>query len=335
MSLPVALTSGDPAGVGPEIACLAWKRLRGESPFLLIADPDHIRLAAERVGVPVRTLDSAAAARKVFPTALPVLPLPFPAPSVPGQPDAENAPAVLDSIGRAIALWRGGEAAAICTNPVCKRLLVEGAGFGFSGHTEYLASASGARKSVMMLCAGRFRVVPATIHIPLADVPAALKRDLIRTTIVVANAALGRDFGLDAPRIAVAGLNPHAGEDGILGSEESTLIKPVVEALAREGMRVTGPHPADSMFHASARESFDAAVCMYHDQALIPVKTVGFDTAVNTTLGLPFVRTSPAHGTAFDIAGKGKANESSLVEALRLARRQARYRARRSAAEHG
>ena len=335
MNPPVALTSGDPAGVGPEIACRAWKRLRDETPFLLIADPGHVRLEAELAGVPVRTVDSAAAAAGVFRTALPVLPLSFPVPAHPGRPDAANARSVVASIDRAVGLWREGEVAAICTNPISKRLLAEGAGFGFPGHTEYLAHLSGTRESVMMLCAGRFRVVPTTVHMPLAAVPSALGRDLIRSTVTITAEALGRDFGIDAPRISVSGLNPHAGEDGILGNEESMVIKPVIEALAREGMRVTGPHPADSMFHDGARGSFDAAVCMYHDQALIPVKTIGFATAVNTTLGLPFVRTSPAHGTAFDIAGKGAADESSLVEALRLARRQALSRARRPVPEHG
>ena len=214
----------------------------------------------------------------------------------------------------------GATASALCTNPIHKKALKDGAGFAFPGHTEYLAHLSGAARPVMMLAAPALRVVPVTIHIPLAEVPAALTPALLEETLRITHAGLVADFGIAAPRIAVAGLNPHAGEGGAMGEEERTVIEPVLARLRAEGMALSGPLPADTMFHPAARARYDAAVCMYHDQALIPIKTVDFDGGVNVTLGLDFVRTSPDHGTAYDIAGTGTANPASLIAALGMAR---------------
>ena len=259
------------------------------------------------------------AARHVPPDHLPVLRHDFPALTIPGQADPRNAAGVLEVIARAVRLVATGEAAAICTAPIHKKALKDGAGFRFPGHTEYLAHLAGDCDVVMMLACPTLRVVPVTIHIPLSDVPAALTADLLERTLRITRAALVRDFGIAAPRIAVAGLNPHAGEGGVMGHEDARLIAPVVARLAAEGLAVWGPLSADTMFHAKARAGYDAAVCMYHDQALIPIKTIDFAGGVNVTLGLPFVRTSPDHGTAFDIAGRGVADPTSLIAALRLA----------------
>jgi 4-hydroxythreonine-4-phosphate dehydrogenase len=238
---------------------------------------------------------------------------------VPGRPQPAQAQAVIDVIARAVALVQEGQAHALCTAPIHKQALQEGAGFAFPGHTEYLAHLAGVPRVVMMLAAPDLRVVPATIHIPLAEVPQALTPDLLDATIRITHAALIRDFGLANPRLAVAGLNPHAGEGGRMGREEIEVIAPVLDRLRAEGMDLRGPLSADTMFHAVARAGYDAAIAMYHDQALIPVKTLDFDRGVNVTLGLPFIRTSPDHGTALDIAGQGRANPTSLIEALRLA----------------
>jgi 4-hydroxythreonine-4-phosphate dehydrogenase len=248
-----------------------------------------------------------------------VLAHPFPAPAVPGRPDPANAAAVVAVIARAVGLVQSGAASALCTLPIHKKALIDGAGFAFPGHTEFLAHLAGVPRVAMMLACDALRVVPATIHIPLAAVPGALTPDLLDGVLRITHAALVRDFGLAAPRIAVAGLNPHAGEGGAMGHEDAAVIAPVLARLTAEGMRLTGPHPADTMFHPAARARYDAAVCMYHDQALIPIKTIDFAGGVNVTLGLPFVRTSPDHGTAFDIAGRGVADPSSLVAALRMA----------------
>ncbi len=252
----------------------------------------------------------------------------FPAAAAPGRPAPENAAAVIAVIARAVALVSAGKASALCTAPINKKALKDGAGFAFPGHTEYLAHLAGVDRVVMMLASDKLRVVPVTIHIALSEVPRALTAELLDATIRLTRAGLVRDFGLDEPRLAVAGLNPHAGEEGAMGGEEITLIRPVVDALRAEGFALSGPLAADTMFHPAARAHYDAAICMYHDQALIPIKTLDFAGGVNVTLGLPFVRSSPDHGTAYDIAGRGQADPSSQIAALRMAREMARNRAR-------
>ncbi|RBI82935.1 4-hydroxythreonine-4-phosphate dehydrogenase PdxA [Rhodosalinus halophilus] len=311
---PVAVTCGEPAGIGPELAAKAWAALGADLPFFLIGDPRHLP-----GGTPVAEIAAPEEAAEASARALPVLPHPFPAPATPGRPDARNAQEVVATIARAVDLVQSGTARAVCTLPIHKQALAEGAGFAFPGHTEYLAALAGVAHVVMMLVSPRLRVVPATIHIPLAEVPGALTQPHLERVLRITHDGLRDRFGLDRPRIAVAGLNPHAGEGGRMGREEIEIIAPVLERLRAAGMELRGPLSADTMFHAAARETYDAAVAMYHDQALIPVKTLDFDRGVNLTLGLPFVRTSPDHGTAFDIAGTGRANPASTLEALRLA----------------
>jgi 4-hydroxythreonine-4-phosphate dehydrogenase len=339
MSRPLALTLGEPAGIGPDITLAAWlRRAALDLPaFYLRADPQCLARRAARLGldVPIEMVTPATAAA-AFQRALPVAALDVPATAEPGRPDAASAPAVLASIDRAVADVIEGAAAAVVTNPVAKNVLYR-SGFHDPGHTEYLARLSFERTGqpawpVMMLWSPELAVVPVTIHVPLKDVPKRLTRDLIFETGRVVVRDLIDRFGIARPRLAVAGLNPHAGEDGTLGSEDATVVKPAIERLVADGIDARGPLAADAMFHEAARKSYDAALCMYHDQALIPIKTLAFDHAVNVTLGLPFVRTSPDHGTAFDIAGSGKANPASLVAALKLAARlaaadQARQRA--------
>ncbi len=313
---PVILTSGDPSGIGPEIAvkaCLAGER------FVWLGDPRHLPPGA--AWREVTDLAELVPAR-----VLPVLRHDFAAPALPGQPDPANAAGVIAVIERAVALVQAGEAAAICTAPIHKKALKDGAGFAFPGHTEFLAHLAGIDRVVMMLACPDLRVVPVTIHMALSEVPAALTEGLLEDTIRITHAGLIRDFGIAAPRLAVAGLNPHAGEGGAMGWEDERLIRPLVARLAAEGMAIRGPISADTMFHAAARQGYDAAICMYHDQALIPIKTFDFAGGVNVTLGLPFVRTSPDHGTAYDIAGRGIADPSSVIAALRLAREMAARR---------
>jgi len=309
----VALTCGEPAGIGPEVAVKAWQALGDNLPFFWIGDPRHLPGDAPRA-----LIADSSEARIAARSGLPVLTHPFPAQAVAGQPASENAQAVVDVIARAVDLVRSGAATALCTAPINKKALKDGAGFGYPGHTEYLAALAGAKRAVMMLASDQLRVVPATIHIALSEVPGCLTPDTLRETIAITADGLKRQFGLATPRIAVAGLNPHAGEGGAMGREELDWIAPLVSELAATGLDVTGPHPADTLFHAAARARYDAAICMYHDQALIPIKTLDFDRGVNVTLGLPFIRTSPDHGTAFDIAGQGIANPTSLIEALKL-----------------
>jgi len=316
---PVALTLGDPAGIGGEIALKARAALGASLPFLVIGDLGHLAAIGARLGVPVREIAAPAEAIGVPGAALPVLHHPLPRPAPPGRPDPANAAAVIAMIARGAALARDGAALALCTNPINKHALQAGAGFAFPGHTEYLAHLAGDVRPVMMLASPLLRVVPVTIHLPLAAVPAALTPEVLEATLRITEAGLRADFGLAAPRIAVAGLNPHAGENGAMGREEIAVIAPVVERLRAGGMALTGPHSADTLFHPAARARYDAAVCMYHDQALIPIKTLDFAGGVNVTLGLDFVRTSPDHGTAYDIAGTGRADAASLVAALRLA----------------
>jgi 4-hydroxythreonine-4-phosphate dehydrogenase len=324
--LPLALTLGDPAGIGPDITLLAWQSRRRDRipPFALLGDPGVLSARADALGidVPIATVERIELAPAHFARALPVLPVPVAGPVVPGRPNQAATAAIMESIERAVGLVRAGAARAVVTNPIAKSVLY-GAGFPFPGHTEYLASlASGPGKAphpVMLLASPALKVVPVTIHVPLKDAPGLLTRELILTTIEIAARDLGRYFGLERPRLAVAGLNPHAGEDGSLGREEIEIIAPSIEAARAKGLDVTGPHPADTLFHAAARAGYDAAICMYHDQALVPFKTLAFEEGVNVTLGLPFLRTSPDHGTAFSIAGTGKANPKSLIEALKLA----------------
>ncbi|MCX7890215.1 MAG: 4-hydroxythreonine-4-phosphate dehydrogenase PdxA [Rhodobacteraceae bacterium] len=320
---PVALTCGEPAGIGAEIAVKARAALGADLPFVWIGDPRLLPAGTRFCEVP-----APAAAAGVPADALPVLALPFDGgPACPGRPDPAHARGVIAAIARAVDLVGRNEAAAICTLPIAKKALRDGAGFAFPGHTEFLAHLAGAPEdAVMMLAGAGLRVVPATIHIPLAEVPRRLTPDLLDRVIRTTHAALAADFGIPRPRIAVAGLNPHAGEGGAMGREEIEVIAPLLDHLRLAGMDLTGPLPADTMFHPPARARYDAAVCMYHDQALIPLKTIDFAGGVNVTLGLPFVRTSPDHGTAFDIAGRGIADPSSLIAALRLAREMAERR---------
>ncbi|PIE14750.1 MAG: 4-hydroxythreonine-4-phosphate dehydrogenase PdxA [Rhodobacterales bacterium] len=318
---PIALSCGEPAGIGPELAALAWQQLGPELPFFLIGDPRHLPAATPIIEISDPG-ETAAATRH----GLPVLPHVFAAPAVAGQPDPANAKGVIEVIRRGVQLVQSGAASALCTAPIHKKALKDGADFAFPGHTEFLAHLAGVKRVVMMLASDQLRVVPVTIHIAIADVPAALSPDLIRDTICITHRALQQDFGLTQPRIAVAGLNPHAGEGGTMGGEEISLITPVLDALRTEGLTINGPLSADTLFHASARQAYDVAICMYHDQALIPIKTLDFDRGVNVTLGLPFIRTSPDHGTAFDIAGRGIARPDSLIHALKMAADMARAR---------
>ncbi|MGD9844560.1 MAG: 4-hydroxythreonine-4-phosphate dehydrogenase PdxA [Variibacter sp.] len=331
MPRALALTLGEPAGIGPDITLKAWRRRRALdlAPFYVVGDPDFLKGRADHLGleVPLRTVEPHSALA-CFSEALPVVPLGLTITAKPGEPDASSAPAALASIRRAVADVIEGAASAVVTNPIAKSVLYRH-GFAEPGHTEFLgklaAEASGRRmQPVMMLWSPELAVVPITIHLPLRDVPTVLTSDLILTTGRIVAHDLRERFGIPRPRLAIAGLNPHAGEEGALGKEDAAIVAPAVTALRAEGIDARGPLPADTMFNARAREAYDAALCMYHDQALIPIKTVAFDHAVNVTLGLPFVRTSPDHGTAFDIAGTGKANETSLVAALQLAKRLAR-----------
>lgn len=316
MTLPIALSCGEPAGIGPELAAAAWTALRDTLPFFLIGDAAHLP-----PGTPVAAILDPAEALTTCATALPVLPHPFPGPLTHGKPNPDHAQAVIDVIARGVDLVQSGAACALCTAPIHKQALQEGAGFAYPGHTEYLAALAGVDRVVMMLASDQLRVVPATIHIPLRDVSGMLTADLLEATIRITHAALIRDFSVPRPRLAVAGLNPHAGEGGKMGHEEIETITPTLDRLRAEGLDLTGPLSADTMFHAPARTCYDAAIAMYHDQALIPIKTLDFDRGVNVTLGLPFIRTSPDHGTAFDIAGRRSANPSSLIEALKMAAR--------------
>jgi 4-hydroxythreonine-4-phosphate dehydrogenase len=326
--MPLALTMGEPAGVGGEITLHAWlRRDSGIPPFFVIDDPDRLTALAARIGVavPVRRIAAPEEAAACFATALPVLPIALAVTAVPGEPRAENAAAVIGAIDRAVALVQDGRAAAVVTNPINKKILTQ-SGFRHPGHTEYLGELSGGATPVMMLACAELRVVPVTIHLPLTQAIATLTTAAIVAAGRITAAALRRDFGIERPRLAIAGLNPHAGEGGTMGREDIDIVAPAVAALQRDGIAATGPLSADTMFHAAARRHYDVALCMYHDQALIPIKTIDFDGGVNVTLGLDFIRTSPDHGTAFDIAGQGIANPASLIAALTLAGRMASSR---------
>jgi 4-hydroxythreonine-4-phosphate dehydrogenase len=320
--LPLALTMGEPAGIGGEIALQAWLKREGLPAFFVIDDAARLRrLAADlAMPVPVRRIAAGTEAAASFSEALPVLNRPLPHPTVPGRPDVRNAGSVIAAIEAAVACVRRGEAAAVVTNPINKKALYD-AGFRFPGHTEFLAALAGGVdiRPVMMLVCPELRVVPVTVHMSLRRAIEALTTDAIAASAEIVARALASDFGVPRPRLAIAGINPHAGEEGEMGNEEATIIVPAVARLRASGIDAVGPLPPDTMFSPLARRTYDAAICMYHDQALIPLKALDFEGGVNVTLGLPFVRTSPDHGTAFDIAGGGRASASSLIAALRLA----------------
>jgi 4-hydroxythreonine-4-phosphate dehydrogenase len=332
MALPLALTMGEPAGIGGEIALKAWLDLRADlPPFYLIDDPDRLALLARRLDwpVPIRPVDAPDRAPSVFADALPVLPIDTAIRTQPGRPNPGDAAAILGAIQTAVRDVRNGRAAAVVTNPINKESLYR-AGFHHPGHTEYLAELAGADAApIMMLVCPGLRVVPVTIHFALRRAIESLSSTAIVHAGRITEAALRREFAVSSPVLAVAGLNPHAGESGSLGREEIEIIEPALARLRGAGIDARGPLSPDTMFHAEARSSYDAALCMYHDQALIPIKTIDFHGGVNVTLGLPFVRTSPDHGTALAIAGRGTARPDSLIAALRLA---AEMAARRSAA---
>ncbi len=313
---------GDPAGIGGELTLRVWLALRDAGlAFVVLDDPVRLERLAAGLGlaVPVRVVGDAAQAVDVFRSALPVLPVPLAAVAVPGRPDPANARAVVASIEQATKLALTGAASGVVTNPINKAALYQ-AGFAYPGHTEFLAELTGAKgQQIMMLASPMLRVVPVTVHASLRDSIAMLTTDMIVAASRTTAAALRRDFGLPSPRLGIAGLNPHAGEQGALGGEETTIVQPAIDVLRADGIDVSGPWPPDTMFTAAARARYDVAICMYHDQALIPLKTLDMDHGVNVTLGLPIVRTSPDHGTAFDIAGKGVADATSLLAAIELA----------------
>ena len=326
----LALTLGEPAGIGPDIAIAAWLKRRELDlpPFYLIGDGAFIKARAGLLNAAITVAEvKPEDAPAAFPDALPIVKTGIAATAGPGQPDDNSAQVAIASIRHAVADVIEGRASAVVTNPIAKSVLYR-AGFSHPGHTEFLAQLSAAVNGtvphpVMMLWSPDLAVVPVTIHLPLREAIAQLTTDLIVKTARIVAADLQARLGIARPRLAISGLNPHAGEDGTLGTEDQSIVAPAVAALRQDGIDVRGPLPADTMFHASARKTYDCAICMYHDQALIPIKTIAFDDGVNVTLGLPFIRTSPDHGTAFDIAGSGQANPSSLIAALRLAARMA------------
>ena len=320
---PLALSLGDPAGVGPELACAAWleRRVAGLGAFFVVGSIAVLARAAQARGlsVPLLAIDGPDAASACFADVLPVLDIAG-LEYTPGAPSKAGAELAFQSLEIATGLVRGGAASALVTSPVAKAELAA-VGFTHPGQTEYVAERCGvsARNAVMMLAGPSLRVMPITVHVALAEVPGLLSIELIRNRVAIAAAALVRDFGIERPRIAIAGLNPHAGEGGRFGREEIDIIAPAVALLQAEGIDVVGPFPADGMFHAEARARYDLAVCLYHDQALIPLKALDFDHGVNVTLGLPIVRTSPDHGTAFSIAGTGQARVGPTLAAIRMA----------------
>ena len=332
--LPIALTMGEPAGIGGELSIKAWHRHHRQlPPFYLLDDPDRIEALSEAMGTPITTaaISEPGQAATLFDERLPVLPVALGGPVVPGQLNTNNIGAVQSSIEMAVHHMEDGTAAAMVTNPIHKESLYN-AGFAYPGHTEYLTALAGFKgEPVMMLASDALRVVTVTRHVSVANALKLLSAELIIETVKTVNRSLSQDFAGAEPRIRVAALNPHSGEGGNMGLEEIEIILPAIEILQELGLNVTGPHPADTLFHEKARAEYDAAVCMYHDQALIPIKTIDFDRAVNITLGLPFIRTSPDHGTALDIAGTGTARESSLVAAIDLAHTISVNRARAAA----
>jgi len=329
-NLPTILTMGEPSGIGGEIAIKAW--LSGHeklSPFCIIDSPTRLKKISTLLDLNVTITEISEIEETIglFNRSLPVLPLGIPGNIVPGQLNTLNNPAVISAIKQAVKLVQTDRAKAIVTNPIHKSVLNQ-SGFSHPGHTEYLATLANIdTEPVMMLVSEHLRVIPVTRHVSLQTAINKLTSALIVETAIIADNALRRDFGIPNPRIAIAALNPHAGEDGLMGSEEKIHIEPAIQILKAKGLLVTGPKPPDSLFHQQARLNYDVVLCMYHDQALIPIKTLDFETAVNVTLGLPFIRTSPDHGTALDIAGKGYANEQSLVSAIKIADKMASNRA--------
>jgi len=318
---PIALTMGEPAGIGGEITLKAWLNRQSDShPFFTIDDPARLSELARRLELSVPVVEIAAPedTAAAFDGSLPVLPCPLATEVAAGEPDPANVPIVIAAIDKAVALAQESRAAAVVTNPIHKATMYAG-GFAYPGHTEYLGALAEDAPPQMMLAVPGLRVVPVTVHLALAKVAETLTSAMIVDAGRITAAALQRDFGIAAPRLAVAALNPHAGETGALGEEEQAIIEPAIETLRGDGIAVSGPAPADTLFHARAREAYDAALCMYHDQALIPLKTIDFDHGVNITLGLPLVRTSPDHGTALPIAGRGEANPASLIAAIAMA----------------
>jgi 4-hydroxythreonine-4-phosphate dehydrogenase len=327
-ALPLAVTMGEPAGIGGELSLKAWlARDPAARPFFAIDDPSRLAGLAAKLGlaVPVEEIADPAEAAASFPDALPVLPIRLDAPVRPGHPDPQNVAATVTAIELAVAMAKQGEIAGFATNPIQKKTLQDG-GFRHPGHTEFLAELAGGAPVAMMLACPALRVVPVTIHLSLADAVQALTTGAIVRAGRITAAGLKSLFGIVRPRLAVAALNPHAGEQGAMGDEERRVIVPAIDQLRADGIEVSGPAPADTLFHPAARAAYDAALCMYHDQALIPIKTIDFSGGVNVTLGLPFVRTSPDHGTALDIAGTGRADPSSLIAALAMADDMARRR---------
>ena len=320
---PLAISLGDPAGIGPELICAAWARRQAEglAPFFVAGGANVLRDVVARMGLPfdIIAIEAAGDAVAAFERGLPVLGASG-CGWRPGEPDREGAELAFDSLKQAVALARQGLAAGLVTAPVAKSRLAE-VGFSAPGQTEFLARTCGVApdNAVMMLAGPSLRTVPLSVHVALAEVPAAITGPLIESRARIVARALRRDFGLENPRLAVAGLNPHAGEDGLFGLEEEQIIAPAIARLRAEGIEVTGPHSADALFAPHLRSRYDVALCMYHDQALIPVKALDFDQGVNVTLGLPIVRTSPDHGTAFAIAGKGTARPGAMIAAIRMA----------------
>ena len=331
---PVILTPGDPAGIGAEISLMAFAA--GQRGFVLMEDPERLATLSSRLGlnIPFTIVDSELDLAD-DPAALPILPISWGTPPVPGKADTRNAAPVIDAIRLAAGMAQDGRAAAMVTNPIHKAVLME-AGFSHPGHTEFLASLAPPRAGapMMMLAGTMLRVVPATVHVALRDVPDALTTEGLVAKGRLLDEALRRYFGCSHPRIAVCGLNPHAGENGQFGDEDLRVIAPAVEMLKAEGIAASGPLSADTLFHSQARTAYDAVIGMYHDQVLIPLKTLDFDKGVNVTLGLDFIRTSPDHGTAFDIAGTGKARPDSLMAAIDMARTMARATARATGNHH-
>ena len=317
MILPIALTCGDPNGVGIDISFEAKKLLKDKIPFFLISDINHVK--SRNCSQEFKEIYNPNDCLLLNRNTLPVLHQEFPeTPRLNGSQPG-NAFAIIKVIERAVDMVKNNEVSAICTNPINKKVLKDGCGFKYPGHTEFLAKLADLDKSVMMLVCNELRVVPVTIHVALNDVKKLLTEDLIIETVKITHKSLINNFGINNPRIAISGLNPHAGENGTFGDEEIHIIQPAIQNLRHRGMNIIGPMSADTMFHKEARKGYDVAICMYHDQALIPIKTIDFYGGVNMTLGLPFIRTSPDHGTAFELAGTRKANPTSLINALEVA----------------
>ncbi len=331
----LAVSMGDPAGIGLELAARVWAEREGAPPFFFVGDPDAFERASARLDLPRPKLNLVEDAAKLGNggDALDILHTPLAMQETPGEPDPVNADATIAAIEQGVTAVRSGAASALVTLPVAKSVL-HTVDFGFPGHTEFIAHLTKddawphARGPVMMLAGPTLKVALATIHTPLANVPAALTRERIVQTAQVVGEALKRDFGVAAPRIALCGLNPHAGEDGHIGSEEIDVINPAATQLRAQGWNVSNARSADALFHDEARTTYDVAIALYHDQGLIPIKTLHFWDAVNVTLGLPIIRTSPDHGTGFDIAGEGKARTDSFRAALKMAWEMAQERAR-------